>query len=243
MLSIMLLFNNIFNGKILQEIESNGQDLGADDMNSSDYTDGSDNDTSTDSQSSNNDDSSDANTGSDDTGNNSDTNNDTGDSNSDDMQATDYTAEGDGSGDDDNGGFNDDSSSGSSDSSSSSSDSGDDQPVDDLKQKEEKLLSNLTPEQLDIKHKELKNNFLNMYDIVNNIIERISDISVNERSIATVEFISNQLSNLKDMIVDYLNTTYKTKSYIENYINYNRFMAVLNGINKLIEEMNKNAEK
>lgn len=238
MLSIMLLFNNIFNGKILQEIESNGQDLGADDMNSSDYTGGSDNDTSTDSQSSNNDDSSDANTGSDDTSNNSDTNNDTGDSNSDDMQATDYTAEG-----DDNGGFNDDSSSGSSDSSSSSSDSGDDQPVDDLKQKEEKLLSNLTPEQLDIKHKELKNNFLNMYDIVNNIIERISDISVNERSIATVEFISNQLSNLKDMIVDYLNTTYKTKSYIENYINYNRFMAVLNGINKLIEEMNKNVEK
>lgn len=239
----MLLLNNFSRDRILREIESNGQDLGDNDMSSSDYTGGGDNDTSADSQGSDNNDGGDANTDGNDTGNDSDTGGDTGDSNGDDMQATDYTAEGDGSGDGDNGGFGDDSSGGSSDSSSSTSDSGDGQPVDDLKKREEKLLSNLTPEQLDIKHRELKNNFLNMYDIVNNAIERISDISVNEESISTVEYVSNQLSNLKDMVVDYLNTTYKTKSYIENYINYNRFIAVLNGINKLIEEMNKNAEK
>mgnify|MGYP003299433408 CR=1 FL=1 len=115
--------------------------------------------------------------------------------------------------------------------------------VDDLKQQEEELYNSLSPEQLDIKHKELKTQFLNMYDTVMSIIERIGDASVREEDIGTIEYISTTLANLKDMLSDYMNSVYKTKSYIENSINYNRFLAVLNGINKILEEMNsKNDE-
>lgn len=116
--------------------------------------------------------------------------------------------------------------------------------VDDLKNQEEELYNELTPEQLDIKHKELKTQYLNMYDSVIAIIDRIGDINVAERNIGTVEYVSNTLSSLKDMLTDYVNDVYKTKSYIENSINYNRFLAILNGINKILEEMNsKNDEK
>ena len=111
--------------------------------------------------------------------------------------------------------------------------------VDDLKAQEEELYSNLSPEQLDIKHKELKTQFLNMYDLTTSIIEKIGDASVNEENIGTIEYISNQLSTLRTMLTDYINSVYKTKSYIENSINYNRFLAVLNGINKILEEMTK----
>jgi hypothetical protein len=41
------------------------------------------------------------------------------------------------------------------------------------------------------------------------------------------------------MLVDYMNNVYQGKSYIENSINYNRFLAVLNGINKILEEVEK----
>lgn len=116
--------------------------------------------------------------------------------------------------------------------------------VDDLKHQEEELYSELTPEQLDIKHKELKTQYLNMYDNIVAIIDRIGDINVAEQNIGTVEYVSNTLASLKDMLTDYVNDVYKTKSYIENSINYNRFLAILNGINKILEEMNsKNDEK
>lgn len=114
-----------------------------------------------------------------------------------------------------------------------------DQPVDDIKKQEEELYGNLTPDQLDIKHKELKTQFLAMYDMTTTIIERISDAAISEENIGIAEYISDNLSRLRDMLVDYMNNVYQGKSYIENSINYNRFLAVLNGINKILEEVDK----
>ncbi len=110
--------------------------------------------------------------------------------------------------------------------------------VDEIKKQEEELYNELTPEQLDIKHKELKNLYLKMYDTVVSIIDRLGDINASEDNIGIMEYVSNNLANLKEMISDYVNDVYKTKSYIENSINYNRFLAVLNGVNKILEEMN-----
>ena len=115
--------------------------------------------------------------------------------------------------------------------------------VDDLKRQEEELYNELTPEQLDIKHKELKTLYLNMYDVIISIIDRVGDINVAEENMGTVEYVSNTLSSLKDMLSDYVNDVYKTKSYIENSINYNRFLAILNGISKILEEMNSKNDK
>ena len=115
----------------------------------------------------------------------------------------------------------------------------DEQPVDDLKMREEELYNNLTPEQLDIKHKELKNQFLALYDITTSIIDRIGDAAVSEENIGVAEYISNELSKMRNMLTDYMESVYKGKSYIENSINYNRFLAVLNGINKILEQLDK----
>lgn len=149
-----------------------------------------------------------------------------------DDETTDYTDEG---GDDfgDDGSESDDSGSG-----GSSDDSSDEEPVDDIKQQEEEMYSNLTAEELDIKHRELKNQFLAMFDIISSLVERIGDTSIPEDSIPAVEYVSKTLIQLKDMVTDYVNSVYQTKSYIENSINYNKFLAVLNGVNKILEEIN-----
>lgn len=122
---------------------------------------------------------------------------------------------------------------------------GEEQPVDELKKQEEDIYSsaNLTPDQLDIKHKELKQNFFDMYDMISNIIDRIGDASISEENIKVVEYVSEQLTKLRTMISDYVNHVYSGKSYIENAINFNRFLAVLQGINKLLEELDKQANK
>lgn len=134
------------------------------------------------------------------------------------------------------------------DDSSYSSSKNDTQPqpaaeVDELKQQEEEMLNSLSPEQLDIKHKELKNQFLAMFDTVVGVSERVGDAVVDESDISVIGYITTTLAKMKDMISDYINSVYQTKSYIENLINYNRFIAVLNGINKILEELSsKNAQ-
>jgi hypothetical protein len=121
----------------------------------------------------------------------------------------------------------------------------DEQPINAIKQQEEEIYSdaNMTPEQLDIKHKELKTQFLAMYDLTSTIIDRIGDASINEENIAAVEFISENLSRLRTMLTDYIESVYAGKSYIENAVTFNRFLATLNGINKMLEQMEKKEDK
>ena len=116
-------------------------------------------------------------------------------------------------------------------------------PVDELKTQEEEMYSNLTPEQLDVKHKELKTRFLDMYDMTTELVDRIGDATITEENIGVIEYISKSLNNLRTMLSDYVSSIYSTKSYIENSINYNRFLAVLNGINKMLEQIPEKEEE
>ena len=119
------------------------------------------------------------------------------------------------------------------------------QPVNDIKQQEEEIYNNanMTPDQLDIKHKELKSQFLAMYDLTSSIIDRIGDANINEENISVVEFISENLSRLRTMLTDYIESVYAGKSYIENAVTFNRFLATLNGINKMLEQLDKKEDK
>lgn len=110
-------------------------------------------------------------------------------------------------------------------------------PVDELKSQEEEMYANLTPEQLDVKHKELKTRFLDMYDMTLELVDRIGDAIITEENIGVIEYVSKNLNSLRTMLSDYVSSIYSTKSYTENSINYNRFLAVLNGINKMLEQI------
>lgn len=111
--------------------------------------------------------------------------------------------------------------------------------ADDARGMEQEIFKDLTPDQVDAKHTELKNNFVKLYDSTSNIIDRINDIPTSEQYTATIAFISNQLSDLRQMVTDYMNNVYSTKSYMENSINYNRFLATLSGINDILENISK----
>lgn len=121
--------------------------------------------------------------------------------------------------------------------SDSSSDSDYNQQIQDL---EKDIYDNLTEPQMDIRSKELKRNFVNLYDAVNDIIERINDISKDSASIKPLEFVSEKLTDLADRLSDYLSYTFSTKSYTENEINYNIFLAAIDQINDVLEKIHPN---
>lgn len=115
--------------------------------------------------------------------------------------------------------------------------------ADDARGLENELFKDLTPDQLDLKHNELKNNFMTLYDSIASIIDRVNDIPTSDEYITTMSFVSNQLANLRTMVADYMNNVYSTKSYMENAMNYNRFLATLKGINDILDEVAKGLGK
>lgn len=156
-----------------------------------------------------------------------DTGGDTGDDMGGDPGADggDPDAEGDDTGDDagdDTGGYDDDDA------------GGDDNPIADL---QKDIFSSLSDAQMAIKDKELRNRFFNMYDSIDNIIDRINDIPKKSDNIAPIEFVSKKLQEMSDILSDYVGSTYDTLSYIENEINYNKFFAILAGIGQTINNI------
>lgn len=120
---------------------------------------------------------------------------------------------------------------------SGSSGDGYEQQIQDL---DKDLYADLTEPQMDIRNKELKRNFASLYDMINDIIERINDISKDTETVKPLEFVAIKLSDLADRVSDYLVYTYVTKSYTENEINYNLFLTAAKQINDIIAKIAPN---
>lgn len=157
-----------------------------------------------------------------------------------DEETTDYTAQGDPDMDMDMGdpeGGDGGESSGDSGSSNENEPSTEAKTPDQIKQLEDELFASLSPAQLEVKHRELKRLYSEMFELTENLIDRINDIPKNSKYLNTIKFVSDKLAELRDMIVTYMENTYSTLSYTENAINYNKFLAILHGINKVIVEI------
>lgn len=122
-----------------------------------------------------------------------------------------------------------------SDDSGGSSD-GYDQQIQDL---EKDIYSDLNEPQMDIRNRELKQNFVNLYNMVGDITERINDISKDTASMKPLEFAASKLNKLSDTISDYLTTTFSTKSYMENDINYHLFLKTVEDINTILASIGR----
>lgn len=113
-------------------------------------------------------------------------------------------------------------------------------PPDSLKAKDRELFDSLSIPEQQIKIKQLKRQFSDLYDNCVSIINRYKDITADliEISIENKKII-NILYDFKDMISFYILNIYDTKSYIENDIIFNRYLSVLNGIGIAVNSIKK----
>lgn len=136
-------------------------------------------------------------------------------------------AEGGAEGGEDEEGYNDYGSDGSSDEDGS----GYDQQIQDL---EKDIYADLNEPQMDIRNRELKQNFVDLYNMIGDVSERINDISKDSTSMRPLEFVASKLNSLSDTVSDYLTNTFSTKSYMENDINYHLFLKTIEDINAIL---------
>ena len=149
----------------------------------------------------------------------------------------DYTQDDDGSGDDGTTDDNSDDTTG--DDSDGSSGEGADS---DLKNDENNILADLSDKQKQIQSDELRINFIEMYNLVLDTIDKVNNVSKREDTLEIFEFISSQLLYLKDIINTNITRTFNTKTYFENNVSFQQCLAILNSVKKLIDETNKKVE-
>lgn len=106
-----------------------------------------------------------------------------------------------------------------------------------IKQLEEEIFANLDTEDIAIKNKELKSNFLKLFDTTSSIIDRINNICRTEQNTAILNFSATKITELRTMILDYMTDVYSRKSYMENAIMFNQYLAVLSGIKQLLDQI------
>lgn len=109
----------------------------------------------------------------------------------------------------------------------------------DLQDLEGQLFKDLTQDQINVKIAELKRQYVEIYSTTNNVLNRISKIPRMTSNIKVLEFVSDKLLELRKLSFDYLTNTFDTKTYIENSINYQEYIATLTTIDNLLKEIKK----
>ena len=105
------------------------------------------------------------------------------------------------------------------------------------------IFASLTAEEQQIKIKELKNLYSNLYSSCDDILERINKLDINEDNLETISRISTSLYDIKVYISDYLTLVFPTKSYIENDVTFVRFLTIIKSITEILNDIAKKYTK
>lgn len=107
----------------------------------------------------------------------------------------------------------------------------------DIKSYEKELYSTLSPEERIMKNKILKRQYVTLYNTCQNAIDKFNNITSLEDVDSQIRRASNILYDLKNMISDYVLNVYNSKSYIENDVQFNRYLAILSTVKAVTDDM------
>jgi hypothetical protein len=107
-------------------------------------------------------------------------------------------------------------------------------PEDEIKQSEQDVFSDLSPEQMIIKNSELKEQYRTLHSILIDSIDKINKISHTTYDDSMLDFIVKKMVTMKTMIRDTLIDAFPTRTYVENKIELQRFIMVYNQLANMI---------
>ena len=146
--------------------------------------------------------------------------------------------------DGDDGGENPESSPSDSDDGGSGSDSaGSDNSDEEVNDDNTDIFSSLSAEEQQIKIKELKGLYQQMYTSCDELLDRINNLEFTEDSLPIMTRITYALYDLKKYISEYIISIFPRKSFIENDITFNRFLMILNSVKDILCRYQKKSER
>ncbi len=123
-------------------------------------------------------------------------------------------------------------------SSTDTTDSGPD-PDQGLKDTENEIFDNLSGKDKAIKTNELKSLYEELYNRINDLYNKVNDLPKDEELVKVYDFVMNNLSDMKQFVYDYSTNMFDNKTYLENLVNYKKYLSTLNTINGILDEVRK----
>lgn len=114
-------------------------------------------------------------------------------------------------------------------------DMGMDQPGQELDQAEQDLFKDLKPEQKEVRDRELKERFQDLYAIITDTLEKLNKVTKTSYDARMLELVIKQLVTLKDLVLIAVTKNFKAKTYIENKVELNSLATEFNQITNTIE--------
>ena len=118
-----------------------------------------------------------------------------------------------------------------------SGDSGDGGSEGEIEGIENEIFEDLSDEQKAIRTKELKDRFIELYNVTLAFKEKVDYVKKNSDNMKVITKVSKSLDKLSDMISYYITKTFNTKSYIENKSDFYYCLWVLDRLNELMSTL------
>lgn len=107
-------------------------------------------------------------------------------------------------------------------------------PGAELDQADQELFKDLKPEQIEVRDRELKERFQDLYTIITETLEKLNKVTKTSYDARMLELSLKQLINLKDLVLVAVTRNFKAKTYLENKIELNKLVTVFNQITNTI---------
>lgn len=129
--------------------------------------------------------------------------------------------------------------SGNEDDTSSNEDSTDDgtDPRQKLRDLENSIFDQLSEDQKASKIKELKGLFNSTYFNCQKIINNIDHVQKTPDNVKIYDYVSTTLNDLMKYIKDYLQDTFDNRTYMENVVEFEKYLSILDSIKKIFIEL------
>lgn len=108
------------------------------------------------------------------------------------------------------------------------------QPPDDLDSAEKEVFKDLKPEQIEIKKKELKQRYQDLYQVVTDTLEKLNKVTKTSYDANMIELCVKQLLKIKDMTHQIVIKVFPTRTYVENKIDLEKLATLFNSITNTI---------
>ena len=105
------------------------------------------------------------------------------------------------------------------------------------------MFAALSAEEQKIKLIEQKKLYQTLYDSIVELLNRLNTFDTDESNMVIISRVSNTLFDLKGYVSDYILYDIPIKSYYDNEVMYNRFLAVINSIASVVDKYDKKLEK
>ncbi|MDD3121955.1 MAG: hypothetical protein PHC62_00400 [Candidatus Izemoplasmatales bacterium] len=116
-------------------------------------------------------------------------------------------------------------------------------PHQKLKELEAEIFDQLSEDEKIAKKVELKKLYTNLVVKSDDIFKLTQEISKTDETTKVIDYILNTLMDLKTYMSDYVLTMYDNRTYIQNNVNFQKFLAIFDSIHAIFQEIKNQDEK